>query len=276
MAGLVKAAADLPVGQILFARSIVVVLVIFLGSRGRLMQLRTSWPLGHLTRSVLGCIALVTWLIALRFLPLADVTALLYLAPILNVIFGALLLKEHVGIYRAGAVVTGMIGMIVIMATSFRGQYDEWTTIGVVCCLINTTCTSLSLIQIKHLSATESTVAIVFYFSLFSSGLALLSLPFGWVFPTANQWLLLVGIGLLGGLGQLLLTACYRFAPISLVAPFEYVTLIWAILIALIFFDEIPTAATLAGAALIIASGSVVAYRENRLSLARPGKDKSA
>lgn len=278
MAGLVKGAEDLPVGQMLFARSIVFVPVVlaFLMWQGRLRELRTSRLPGHFLRTILGCTALVLWFVALRFLPLPDVTALLYLSPILNVILGAVLLGERVGLYRAGAVAAGVAGMLVIMAPRFSGAYDELALVGALCCICNAICFSLSLVQIRQLSTTEGTISIVFYFSAFSAALALLSLPFGWVWPTGTQWLYLAGIGVIGGAGQLFLTACYRFAPISLIAPFEYSTLIWAIIIGLLFFDEIPTAATLAGAALIVVAGIVVAYRENRLGLQRPGKDNPA
>jgi drug/metabolite transporter (DMT)-like permease len=117
-------------------------------------------------------------------------------------------------------------------------------------------------------------VTTVFYFSLFSSALALLSLPSGWRWPADQEWLVLLGIGGLGGLGQLFLTACYKYALISQIAPFEYATLIWAILIGVVFFDESPTATTLLGAALIIAVGAIVAHREHKQGVIRPREEE--
>ncbi|MCD2172235.1 DMT family transporter [Rhizobium sp. C4] len=271
MAGLVKAADALPTGQILFARSFVIVPVLFvsLAFRGQLQSLKTKRPDGHLVRSILGCGALGFWFVALRYLPLTDVTAILYLTPILNVILAMLVLKETVGIWRGTAVIVGIVGVLIIMLPKLSGSYDTAALIGIACCLGNAICFSFSLIQIRQLSGTESPTSIVFYFSFFSSLMALATMPFGWLWPDPLQWLMLIGIGALGGLGQLLLTACYKYAPISLIAPFEYSTLLWATLIGMFFFGEHPSASTFAGAALIIAAGIVVARREHRLGRQR-------
>lgn len=275
MAGLVKAADQLPTGQVLFARSIVIVPVILavLSVRGRLATLITRKPGGHLIRSFLGCAAIALWFVALRYLPLTDVTAILYLTPILNVILAFLVLKETVGIWRSAAVVVGIVGVLIIMLPKLGGSYETAALIGIACCLGNTLCTSLSLIQIRQMSGTEAPVSIVFYFSLFSSLIALSTIPFGWAWPNFDQWFYLAGIGALGGLGQLLMTACYKYAPISLIAPFEYSTLLWAMLIGMFVFGERPSASTLAGAALIVAAGIVVAHREHRLGRRRPTEE---
>ncbi|MBD0416751.1 DMT family transporter [Oryzicola mucosus] len=271
MAALVKAAGELPLGQMLFARSFVIVPVIVaaLAVRGDLGLLRTRKPGGHLVRSVLGCGALGFWFMALGYLPLTDVTALLYLSPILNVVLAVVFLRESVGLWRAGAVVVGIVGVLIIMIPKVSGNYEAAALIGVAFCLANTLCFSFSVVQIRQLSTTESPTAIVFYFSLFSSLIALVTLPFGWVSPVGHEWLLLFGIGALGGIGQLLLTTCYKYAPVSLIAPFEYSTLIWATLIGVVFFNERPGLSTLGGAALIIAAGIVVAHREHRLGRQR-------
>lgn len=278
MAGLVKAADELPTGQILFARSIVIVPVLFAGLafQGRLGTLRTRRPGGHLVRSFLGCSALGFWFVALGYLPLTDVTALLYLSPILNVILAMLILHETVGIWRAGAVVVGIVGVLIIMVPKLSGNYEAAALIGIACCLCNTLCFSFSVVQIRQLSETESPISIVFYFSLFSSLIAIATLPFGWTWPNDRELIYLLGIGSLGGLGQLLLTTCYKYAPISTIAPFEYSTLIWATLIGIIFFSERPSTSTLAGAALIVTAGIVVAHREHWLERKRITEEPSS
>ncbi len=119
----------------------------------------------------------------------------------------------------------------------------------------------------------EHTAAIVFYFSLTASGLALLTAPFGWVMPDARTAALLVGAGLVGGVAQILVTSSYRFAPASMLAPYDYASMIFAIVIGYVWFEEWPTLVMLAGAALVIAGNVLVIWREHRLGLQR-GKAK--
>ncbi len=120
----------------------------------------------------------------------------------------------------------------------------------------------------------EGTVAIVFYFSLTATLLSLLTLPFGWVWPTPTQYALLVGAGAIGGVGQLVLTTSYRFADAGVLAPFTYVSMIWSVIFGFVFFAEVPTAATITGAALIIAAGVAIWLRERQLGkrMATEGK----
>ncbi|MCW8844089.1 MAG: DMT family transporter, partial [Rhodobacteraceae bacterium] len=113
------------------------------------------------------------------------------------------------------------------------------------------------------------TSAIVFYFSLTATGLSLLTLPFGWVMPTSTEAVLLVSAGLIGGIAQIFLTSAYRFAPASTVAPFDYASMLFAIIIGYVIFDEIPTQIMLAGVSLIIAAGIFIIWRERQLGLKR-------
>jgi drug/metabolite transporter (DMT)-like permease len=116
---------------------------------------------------------------------------------------------------------------------------------------------------------TESTSAIVFWFSITATLLSLLTLPFGWVVPGPREALMLVAAGLLGGVGQILLTSAYRFADAGTVAPFDYASILLAIVIGYLAFAEVPTAQVLAGAALVIAAGILVIWRERQLGLER-------
>jgi drug/metabolite transporter (DMT)-like permease len=120
----------------------------------------------------------------------------------------------------------------------------------------------------------EGTVAIVFYFSLTATILSLFTLPFGWVWPTPAQYALLIGAGVIGGVGQLVLTTSYRFADAGVLAPFTYVSMLWSIAFGFVFFAEVPTVETLVGAALIIAAGVAIWLRERQLGkrMATEGK----
>ena len=148
-------------------------------------------------------------------------------------------------------------------------------TVGVMLVLGSAVFAALAQIHIRRLVQTDQTSAIVFYFSLTASCLSLLTIPFGWVLPTWEQAAMLIGAGLIGGVAQIMLTSSYRFAPASVVAPFDYVAILFAILIGYVWFSEVPTAQMLIGASIVIAAGILIIWRERQLGLkrgkARPG-----
>ena len=109
----------------------------------------------------------------------------------------------------------------------------------------------------------------MFYFSLTGTILSLLTIPFGWVIPSTTDLLYLVTAGLVGGIAQILLTTGYRYAEASLLAPFDYVSMIYATVIGFFIFSEIPTSATLTGSAIVIAAGIAIILRERKLGLKR-------
>jgi drug/metabolite transporter (DMT)-like permease len=121
---------------------------------------------------------------------------------------------------------------------------------------------------------TENTAAIVFYFSVTASLISLLTLPFGWTVPSPDVILLLVLAGFIGGVAQILVTSSYRFGPASMLAPYDYSSMIFAILIGYVWFSELPTVIMLTGAALVIAGNILVIWREHQLGLER-GKARS-
>jgi drug/metabolite transporter (DMT)-like permease len=133
---------------------------------------------------------------------------------------------------------------------------------------------ALAQVFVRKLIHTETTAAIVFYFSLTASALSLLTVPFGWVVPLPREAVLLVGAGLLGGVGQILLTESYRHAETGVIAPFEYVSMLLALVLGYLIFEEVPTRSMLIGAALIVAAGLFIIWRERRLGIQRSGSRK--
>jgi drug/metabolite transporter (DMT)-like permease len=127
----------------------------------------------------------------------------------------------------------------------------------------------LALVFVRKLVLTETTSSIVFYFSVTSTLLSLFTIPFGWVWPTGTQAALLVTCGVLGGIGQIFLTRSYREADASLIAPFDYASMIFSLGIGLFIFGEVPTLTMLSGAALIILAGILIILRERHLGLER-------
>ena len=134
---------------------------------------------------------------------------------------------------------------------------------------------ALAQVFVRKLVMTEKTPAIVFWFSVTASVLALATLPFGWVWPTPWEATLLVASGLLGGVGQILLTSSYREADASLVAPFDYASMLFALGIGYFIFDEVPTWTMLGGAALIVTAGILIIWRERQLGLERARQRKA-
>ena len=134
---------------------------------------------------------------------------------------------------------------------------------------------ALAQVFVRRLVNTEPTAAIVFYFSLTATALSLVTVPFGWVWPTPGETALLIGAGLLGGVGQILLTSSYREADASLVAPFDYASMIFALGIGYFVFAEVPTWPMLGGAALIVTAGILIIWRERQLGLERARQRKA-
>jgi drug/metabolite transporter (DMT)-like permease len=277
MASLIKATSEhVPPGQAVFFRSIFAVPIIlgWLAVRGDLKTgLTVESKMSHFWRGFIGTAAMGLFFASLGLLPLPEVTAIGFAAPLLIVIFAAMFLGEPVGVFRLASVGLGLVGVVIIMAprlTLLSADVVEMTqAIGTMVALMAAVCMALAQIYIRKLVQTEQTSAIVFYFSLTSSGLALLTLPFGWVIPSATEAALLVAAGLIGGVGQILLTSAYRFAGASVVAPFDYASMLFALVIGFFIFDEVPTVQMLLGAGIVIIAGVVIIWREQVLGLKR-------
>jgi len=156
--------------------------------------------------------------------------------------------------------------LIVLWPTiNFSDERSTFELIGALAILGSAALAALAHIFVRRLIVTENTAQIVFYFSLLVTVLSLLSLPFGWVVPTFKASLMLIGAGLIGGVGQIFLTAAYRNAPASVVAPFDYSSMLLALGIGYFWFAEIPNWWTIIGATVIILSGIVILWREQWL-----------
>jgi drug/metabolite transporter (DMT)-like permease len=275
MSAFVKAAGRVPAGEAVFFRSACAlpIILIWLASRGDLKHgLQTHNYRGHIYRSVAGTLAMGLGFAGLKFLPLPEVTALRFITPILIVIFAAILLGERIRMVRLAAVLLGLVGVVIILwprlDAGFAGA-GRRELIGAGMVLTSAGFAAFAQIAIKSMAGVEKTAAIVFFFSMTSMVLSLLTIPFGWVWPVGMEWFYLIGAGVVGGVGQILLTSSYRFADASTLAPFTYVSMIWSLLIGYFAFGEAPTWAMLAGAALIILSGVAIVLRERQLGLAR-------
>jgi drug/metabolite transporter (DMT)-like permease len=269
------AGEGIPAGQIVFFRSFfaLIPVVAYLAWLGDLRTaLKTDDLPGHLGRGLIGVTSMSLGFFALTKLPYPEWISITYAAPLLTVVFAAVFLKEVVRLYRWTAVIVGLIGIMVVSLpklTLMGAGLETGETIGILAALASSVVAAVAMIQIRRLVRREKTATIVIYFSLTSSGIALLSIPFGWVMPTGEQTLFLVLSGLCGGVGQLLLTACYRQADASTIAPFEYTSLILAIAIGWFLFGEEVSATTLLGGLIVVGAGIYIIYRERRLGIER-------
>lgn len=273
MQSLIKAAA-VPAGEAVFFRSAfaVPVIVVWLAWQG---QLRTGFhakePLGHLWRGLMGTMAMGMGFAGLTYLPLPEVTALSYAAPLMVVVLAAMFLGETVRLFRLACVALGLIGVLIVLSPrlSIGASATPAEALGAMIVLAGAVFTALAQVFVRKLVLIESTSSIVFYFSMTATLLSLATLPFGWVWPDPRAAALLVGCGLLGGVGQILLTASYREADASLVAPFDYASMVFSLAIGFLVFGEVPTLTMLSGAALVVAAGILIIWRERQLGLKR-------
>lgn len=295
MSGLVKyigtgqSAMPIPLGQLVFFRSLFALMPVLLWlayARPLSAAFATRNLKGHVRRGLIGSAGMFFGFAGLTYLPLPDATAISYAAPLLSVVLAWLILKEVIRVYRWTAVIIGLVGVIIMLLPHLRVPTDAvapdaWK--GVVFALGGAVCAAFATIEVRKLTATEHTGAIVVYFSLTTTTLSLVTWAFGtvnpaysWVWPPARDFALLAMVGFLGGLGQILMTHCYRFADASIIAPFDYSSMVWALLIGWFVFGQIPDVLVLIGASVVIASGIFVILRERALGIERTRQREAA
>lgn len=280
-AGIKRVGSDYPTGEIVFFRSAFAILplVVWLSLRGDLIRaVRTSDLKGHILRGIVGSCGMFAGFVALSYLPLSDAVVIGYASPLITVVLAALFLGETVRAYRWSAVGIGFLGVLVMMSPhlgAVRADGSGWL-VGAGFGLLGACCAAGATIQVRRMTATESTGAIVFYFTLLTTALGLATIVLGWKMPNATDAALLVAVGILGGIGQILMTQSFRYADASLIAPFDYTTMVWAFLIGWFVFGQLPGPAVLAGGAIVAAAGVFVIWREHRLGLDRRKSRKAA
>ena len=227
---------------------------------------RTRRPLAHLTRGALGLTTMALAFSALAYLPLAEATTIGFVAPLFSVMLSALVLSEPVGRHRWSAVALGFLGVLIVV----QPAGSHLPPVGLVLALLSALGVAGVTITIRQIGRTESTPTTVLWFSLFSMAVSALLMPFFAEAHSAKEWALLAVLGVTGGVGQLFLTSSLRFAPVAVVVPFDYVQLLWAVLLGWAIWQTHPAATSWIGAAVIIASGLYTVYREHRLGRDKP------
>ncbi|GGE80091.1 permease [Sphingomonas prati] len=223
--------------------------------------LRTRRPLAHLTRSAIGLVSMVLTFEALILLPLAEATTITFAAPVFATILSVFVLSERVGRYRWAAVAMGFTGVLIVM----QPGSDRLPLAGVLVAVAAAIGQAGVAITLRQIGKSEGIAAIVFWFTVATTVAGLLALPWFGQRHDATTWALLVAAGMIGICGQLMMTASLQHAPVAVVAPLDYLQILWATLFGWLVFAHAPVATTLLGAALVVAGGLLTAWREHYL-----------
>lgn len=225
-----------------------------------LTVLKTRRPWIHASRMAVGMVAMSLNFLSFALLPIAEATAIGFMVPIVATLLSIVLLKEVVGLHRWAAITTGLTGVLIVV----QPGDGHIPLAGALVGMAGVAMTAWVSIIIRKLGETESPVTTMFWFSLSSLpplGLAMLFV--GQVHDSAT-WAIIGLLGMFGAAAQLANTASLRFAPVSVVLPMDYSSLIWAAFLGYIIWDNWPVPATWLGAPLIIGSGLYIAWREHR------------
>jgi drug/metabolite transporter (DMT)-like permease len=249
-----------PPGEVLFTRTLVSLLTcaLFILPSTGLAVFRTQRLHHHVGRSVSQGISQTCLLIAFSMMPLAGAIAINFSSPLWATLASALIFKEIVGPARWTALLVGLLGVLIVT----RPGADTFQ-IGAVFALANAVLYGSVTAAVRRMTATESAETLTIYQLLFLTLFFALMLPFGWSNPTWTDIGLMTGNGVANAVGQYWWTRALHLAPASAVAPFYYLSLVWAIAIGFMVWGEVPTIALLIGSAVVVASGLFLLWRES-------------
>lgn len=255
-------AADYGTWQIMFFRAVFSLLPIglLIARTGGFATLRTKSVTSHAARSLMGVAAAYGFFYSFAHMPLADVYAVSFAAPLFMTALSVPILKERVGWRRWLAVLVGFGGVMVMLRPG-QGMFSPIALFPLGAAAFY----ALSMLFVRVLSRTETNGAITFYF------VATMALVSGacmipqWRAPDPQGLALLALIGVIGGVAQIVFTQAFRLAAPSLLAPFEYVAMIWAAGFGYLLFGDVPDSAIWTGCAIVAASGLYIIHRETVL-----------
>jgi drug/metabolite transporter (DMT)-like permease len=259
--------ATYPVGEVLFTRTAVslITCALFILPRTGFAVFHTQRLSHHVMRSVSQGFSQTFLLIAFSLMPLAGAIAINFSSPLFATLVSALLLKEAVGMARWAALLVGFCGVLIVTnpgADSFQ--------IGALFALANAVLYGSVTAAVRGMTATESAETLTLYQLTLLTAFFTLLLPLGWVTPTPADAVWIVFNGASNAVGQYWWTRALHLAPASAVAPFYYLSLIWASVLGFAVWDEIPTISLIVGSAVVVASGLFLIWRESNARQAKP------
>jgi len=247
------------VPQIIFFRTIISLPIIaaIAVAVGGMKALMTSRPLFHISRGLMAASAAYSFFLGLTFLPLAEATAIVFVAPLFMTAFSVILLKEYVGPRRWAAIVLGFSGVLIIVQPGAE-SFQAASLIVVITALLY----AFMMIMVRMSGPRESIWTLMFYLTLVPALVSAMTLPVLWKPPELAHLPAILGVGLFGASAFTLMTQAFRLAPTAVVAPFDYTALIWATLLGWVVWGDLPGVWTSLGAACIVISGIYVIWRE--------------
>ncbi|TKW67300.1 MAG: DMT family transporter [Paracoccus denitrificans] len=268
MSALIREASDkATLGQIIFWRSAIAIvpICIYMALRAQFpAALRTSRPFSHVLRGVLGAAAMALSFISLAYLPVAYAEALGFLGPVLSLPVAAYFLRERITAWLVAAVALGFAGVIAILWEGLT-MPGEGALIGIAAGLGFAALIAVYRVYVKTMTRTEGAATISFYFALFTTFVGLATLPFGWNSLDLYATSVLIGAGLLGGLAHIAATESMARAPVSVLAPFEFTGLVWAVIFDFVLFATLPGVPGWIGIIAITLAGLMVVIPPERL-----------
>lgn len=251
-----------PVGEMLFMRaaaSLVVASIVILPVSG-LAVMRTKRLHDHALRNVSQSAAQLFIAIAYSVMPLASAVAITFSAPLFSTIAALVVLKETVGPARWAALTVGFMGVLVVTAPGLEAFQS-----GSLFALANAVLFGTVAVGVRRMAATESTATMIMHQMVFLTAFFAVTLLFGWVTPTSTRdWAALILNGVANAAGQYLWTSALHFAPASAVAPFNYFSLVWAMILGFAVWGDRPSAVLLTGSAIVTTSGMFLLWHESR------------
>ena len=212
------------------------------------------------TRGVINIYCMLAFFFSVSIVPLAEVTALSFSAPVFVVILAVFIFKEKVGIRRWAAIFVGFIGTVIILRPGFQDF-----SLGQFLVISSAFAWAICMIIIKELGKTESSVTITAYMSLVMAPLSFIAALFVWTWPTMEQLGWLAFIGIVGGIAQMAMAESLRSAPTHVVTPIDFTRLIFIAIMGYVIFDQVPDIFVWIGGSIIISATAFIAYREHKL-----------
>ncbi len=251
---------DYPVGQILWVRYAFFAgfaTALSLRSGGPLAGFRARRPVLNAVRALLLLAEIACFVVAFRYLPLADTHAIAAVYPLIITALSALVLGEFVGPRRWAAVGVGFVGVVVILRPGFS-VFDPAALIP----LLGAALFAIYQILTKIVARTDGLVTILLYTGWVGFAVTSLAGPLQWTPPDLQGWILLPTAGALGVIGHILLIKALEAAPASVLQPFNYTLLVWATTVGFLVFGDLPDGITVAGATIVVGSGIYTWWRE--------------
>jgi drug/metabolite transporter (DMT)-like permease len=252
--------------QIIFFRTLVSLPLIALLARlgGGLSKLRTRRPFVHLVRGLIYTGTMGFFVLGLTLLPLAEATAIAFVAPLFVTLLSVPFLGERIDLPVVAASLVGFVGVLIVVRPGGAAFHP-----GSLVMIAAAAFYALLMLTSRLWGGREHLWAMVFYMTLVPLVVTTISLPWVWQTPRPWHWLGFLGAGIVGVGATACLTMAFRHAPAAIAAPFDYTAMLWAVLLGWWFWGEMPDAWVYVGSVLIIGSGLAIAYHDRRTTLKR-------